>query len=152
MKKLSAFCCVVALSCTCVGGARDSKPAPTGGGMQTTEQVQADPQGAEILSDTQGVNFQPYLKDALKRIYWQWVKLIQDEARPPRNKKGITSIRFTIKPDGTIAAVHLDESANDDALNGAAWGAITGVGKLPALPSTFHGPGLELRLHFRVNE
>ena len=107
---------------------------------------------AEILSDTQGVNFNPYLRRILQEIYAQWIPLIPEEARPPLRKSGTTMIRFTILPDGTIGAMHLDGSTHDDALNRAAWGSITGVGQFPALPSQFHGPNLELRIHYLVNQ
>ncbi|MBE7159587.1 MAG: TonB C-terminal domain-containing protein [Rhodospirillales bacterium] len=107
---------------------------------------------AEILSDTQGVNFQPYLRRILQEIYDQWIPLIPEEARPPLRKAGVTQIRFTILPDGTIGAMHLDGSTHDDALNRAAWGSITGVGQFPALPAQFHGPNLELRIHYLVNQ
>jgi TonB family protein len=109
-------------------------------------------QGVDILSDTQGVNFQPYLQRILREIYEQWIALIPEEARPPLNKQGTTLIRFTINSDGTIAAMHLDGSTHDDALNRAAWGSITGVGQFPPLPKQFHGPNLELRIHYLVNE
>jgi TonB family protein len=108
--------------------------------------------GPEILSDTQGVNFQPYLGRIMREIYEQWLPLIPEEARPPLNKQGVTQIRFTINPDGTIAAMHLDGSTHDDALNRAAWGSITGVGQFPPLPKEFHGPNLELRIHYLVNQ
>jgi TonB family protein len=108
--------------------------------------------GPEILSDTQGVNFQPYLGRIMRMIYEQWIPLIPEEARPPLNKHGVTQIRFTINPDGTIAAMHLDGSTHDDALNRAAWGSITGVGQFPPLPKEFHGPNLELRIHYLVNQ
>jgi TonB family protein len=108
--------------------------------------------GAEILSDTQGVNFQPYLQRIIRLIYQQWIPLLPEEARPPLNKRGTSQIRFTINPDGTIAAMHLDGSSHDDALNRAAWGSITGVGQFPPLPKQFHGPNLELRIHYLVNQ
>jgi TonB family protein len=108
--------------------------------------------GPEILSDTQGVNFQPYLARIMREIYEQWIPLIPEEARPPLRKQGVTQIRFTINPDGTIAAMHLDGSTHDDALNRAAWGSITGVGQFPPLPKEFHGPNLELRIHYLVNQ
>lgn len=106
---------------------------------------------AEILSDTQGVNFNPYLQRILREIYDQWIPLIPEEARPPLRKSGITMIRFTILPDGTIGNMVLDGSTHDDALNRAAWGSIIGVGQFPPLPSQFHGPNLELRIHYLVN-
>jgi TonB family protein len=109
-------------------------------------------QGVDILSDTQGVNFQPYLARIMREIYEQWIPLLPEETRPPLNKQGTTQIRFTINPDGTIAAMHLDGSTHDDALNRAAWGSITGVGQFPPLPKQFHGPNLELRIHYLVNQ
>ena len=107
---------------------------------------------AEVLSDTKGVNFDPYLQRILREIYDQWIPLIPEEARPPLSKSGTTLIRFIINPDGSIGGVYLDGSTHDSALNKAAWGSITGVGQFPPLPSQFTGPNLELRIHYLVNE
>jgi TonB family protein len=108
--------------------------------------------GVDILSDTQGVNFQPYLGRIIHLIYQQWLPLLPEEARPPLNKQGGTLIRFTINPDGTVAAMHLDGSTHDVALDKAAWGSIVGVGQFPPLPKQFHGPNLELRINYSVNQ
>jgi outer membrane biosynthesis protein TonB len=108
--------------------------------------------GVDVLSDTQGVNFDPYLKKIIREIYNTWLPLIPEEARPPLNKSGETLIRFTILPDGRIGGMVLDGSTHDDAINRAAWGSITGVGQFPPLPSEFHGPNLELRIHYLVNK
>jgi len=153
MKKLSAFCCVLALAggCVCAGVAQDSKPAAADAGTQTRPDGHRAKESTEILSGTQGVDFKPYLKNALKQVYAQWLTLLPDEARAQK-VKGATEIRFTINPDGTIAAMHLDGSAKDTALDGAAWGAVTGVGHFTALPNAFHGPNLELRIHFLMND
>lgn len=107
--------------------------------------------GVEVLSDTQGVDFGPYLRRILGDIYRAWLPLIPEEARPPLNKQGESLIRFTILPDGRIGAMHLDGSTHDQALDRAAWGGITGVGQFPPLPASFHGPNLELRISFLVN-
>lgn len=108
--------------------------------------------GYEVLSDTMGVDFEPYLKKILREIYNTWLPLIPEEARPPLNKQGVTQIRFTILPDGRIGAMSLDDSTHDQALDRAAWGSITGVGQFPPLPKEFHGPNLELRIHYLVNK
>lgn len=108
--------------------------------------------GVDVLSDTMGVNFDPYLKRIIREIYNTWLPLIPEEARPPLNKQGVTQIRFIILPDGHIGGMYLDGSTHDDALNRAAWGSITGVGQFPPLPSEFHGPNLELRVHYLVNK
>jgi outer membrane biosynthesis protein TonB len=107
--------------------------------------------GAEVLSDTQGVDFGPYLRRILSDIKRNWEPLIPEEARAPLNKQGETLIRFVILPDGRIGAMHLDDSSHDDAINKACWSAITSEGEFPPLPKEFKGPNLELRIHFLTN-
>ncbi|HEY0162634.1 MAG TPA: TonB family protein [Edaphobacter sp.] len=108
--------------------------------------------GVDVLSDTMGVDFSPYLRRILRQIYNTWLPLIPEEARPPLNKQGETLIRFSILPDGRIGSMNLDGSTQDQALDHAAWGSITGVGQFPPLPKEFHGPNLELRIHYLVNK
>ena len=108
--------------------------------------------GVEVLSDTMGVDFNPYLQKIMREIYYTWLPLIPEEARPPLNKQGETQIRFIILPDGSIGGMQLESSSHDDAINKSAWGSITGVGQFPALPKEFHGPNLELRIHYLVNK
>jgi TonB family protein len=107
--------------------------------------------GVEVLSDTMGVDFAPYLRRILSDIRRTWIPLIPEEARPPLNKQGETLIRFTILPDGRIGEMHLEDSTHDQAIDKAAWGGITGVGQFPPLPGNFKGPQLELRIAFLVN-
>jgi outer membrane biosynthesis protein TonB len=126
-------------------GGGDYSNAPSGGrGDMGT--------GAEILSDTQGVDFGPYIRRILADIKRNWIPLIPEEARPPLNKQGETLIRFTINSDGTISAMHLDGSSQDIAIDRACWGGITGVGQFPPLPAQFKGPNLELRVDFFTNK
>jgi TonB family protein len=107
--------------------------------------------GVEILTDTQGVDFGPYVRKALAIIKKNWIPLIPEEARPPANMQGETLIRFSILPDGKISAMHLDGSSQHINIDRAAWGAITGVGQFPPLPPEFKGPHLELRIDFLTN-
>ena len=108
--------------------------------------------GAEVLSDTQGVDFDPYLRRILSDIKRNWDPLIPAEAESPLFKQGETWIRFSIGPDGTILAMHLDGSTHDEAINRSCWGSITSEGQFPPLPTQFHGPNLELRIHYLVNK
>jgi outer membrane biosynthesis protein TonB len=107
--------------------------------------------GVDVLSDTMGVDFGPYLNKVIREIYTNWIPLIPEEARPPLNKSGETPIRFTILPNGTVGGMHLDGSTHDDALNRAAWGSVNGQ-QFPPLPPEFKGPLLELRIHYMVNK
>ena len=136
--------------------ARNAARPGSGGGGNYGNGIPVEHQGlntgVDVLSDTMGVDFNPYLRKILRQIYVTWLPLIPEEARPPLNKQGTTLVRFTILPDGTVGAMHLDGSSHDDALNRAAWGSITGVGQFPPLPAEFKGPNLELRIHYLVNK
>ena len=122
-----------------------------GGGNYGSGVSRNGPAGIEILSDTLGVDFGPYIKRLLRILYDSWVPLIPEETRPPLNKEGDTLIRFRINPDGTLSYMHLDGSSHDDAINRAAWGSVTGVGQFPPLPKDFTGPNLDLRVHFIIS-
>ncbi len=147
MRTLRMLCCVVGLTALSV----------VASGAQQVNQTVAEKeaqlsQGVEVLTDTQGVNLQPYLKGVLHEIYEQWTPLIPADARPPASRQGMTRIRIRINRDGTIAAMRLDGSTYDNALNHAAWASIKEVGHLEPLPREFHGSNLELRIHFLVNQ
>jgi TonB family protein len=107
--------------------------------------------GAEILSDTQGVDFSAYMRRLHSDIQRNWDPLIPEEVQPPLLKKGIVGIRFTILPDGQIGNMILETRSGDVALDHAAWNAITSEGQFPPLPKEFHGPQLELRCGFFYN-
>ena len=127
-------------------GSGDYTPSAPGGGRQGMGT------GVEVLSDTQGVDFGPYIRKILGDIKRNWIPLIPEEARPPLNKQGETLIRFTISSDGHITAMNLDGSSQDTAIDRACWGGITGVGQFPPLPANFKGPNLELRVDFFTNK
>ena len=106
--------------------------------------------GVDILSDTRGVDFRPYLKGILESIRKRWITYIPMEGRPPVSAQAITLVRFTINPDGKVTDMHLDASNHKIAFDRAAWGA-SGNQNFPALPAVVKGPNLEIRVDFRVN-
>jgi outer membrane biosynthesis protein TonB len=108
--------------------------------------------GVQVLSDTQGVDFNPYLRRILADIRRNWEPLLPEETFPPLSKQGETYIRFSILPDGNIGAIHLDDSTHDVAIDKSCWGSIISEGQFPPLPAQFHGPNLELRIHYLVNK
>jgi TonB family protein len=105
--------------------------------------------GAEILSDTQGVDFDPYIRHIVIETERTWDPLAPDEVNPPISKRGQVLIRFKLLPNGRImdGSMVLEGSSGDVALDRAAWGALTGS-NFPPLPREFHGPYLELRFLF----
>ncbi len=108
--------------------------------------------GYEIVSDTQGVDFGPYIRRILSDIKRNWLPLLPEETRPPLLKQGEDQIRFKIGPDGSILAMVPEGSTHDEAIDRSCWSAITSENQFPPLPKEFHGPNLELRIRFMVNE
>jgi TonB family protein len=106
-------------------------------------------QGAlEILSDTQGVDFGPYLQRILEDVRQNWYLLIPQSAEM---KKGKLAIEFAITKDGKVADMRLIASSGDVALDRPAWGSITNSNPFPPLPGEFTGPYLALRFRFYYN-
>ncbi len=105
----------------------------------------------EILSDTMGVDFQPYLQRVLHDVRQNWYNLIPEVARAPLMKKGKVSIEFAITKDGKVAGMQYVSSSGDVALDRAAYGGITASNPFPPLPSEFRGSYLELRFNFFYN-
>ena len=103
----------------------------------------------DILSDTRGVDFGPYLQRILQDVRENWYRLIPESAQ--MGKKGKLAIEFAITKDGQVADMRLVATSNDVALDRAAWGGITASNPFPPLPSDFTGPYLALRFRFYYN-
>ena len=105
----------------------------------------------DVLSDTMGVDFGPYLSRVLHDVRENWYRLIPDSARAPLRKKGKVSIEFAILKDGKVAGMSLVSTSGDVALDRGAWGGITASNPFPPLPNEFRGQYLALRFHFFYN-
>jgi TonB family protein len=102
----------------------------------------------DVLSDTQGVDFGPYLRGILKDVRQNWYRLIPQCAE---TMKGEVAIEFAITTDGKIAKMRLVATSGDSVLDRAAWGSLISSNPFEPLPSEFTGPDLALRLHFSYN-
>ena len=111
-----------------------------------------DAQGAvDVLSDTLGVDFGPYLSRVLEDVRRNWYNLIPEEARSPIFKQGKLMIQFIIDKNGAVEGMHLITPSGDVALDRAALGGITASNPFPPLPKEFNGPYLALRFRFYYN-
>jgi outer membrane biosynthesis protein TonB len=108
--------------------------------------------GVQILSDTQGVDFNAWLRAWYYETERTWDPLIPEEVNPPIDKQGQVMIEFSVLPNGRLVpdSVHLVGRSGDTALDRAAWGALTGS-SYPPLPHDFHGPYITLRAWFLYN-
>jgi TonB family protein len=107
--------------------------------------------GVEILSDTQGVDFNPYMRRVVHDVEQNWYRLIPEEAMPPLLKRGRVIIEFYIMPNGKVMGMKIVGYSGDVPLDRAAFGGITASNPFPPLPSEFHGPYLALRFSFYYN-
>ena len=105
----------------------------------------------EIMSDTLGVDFGPYLQRVLWTIKKNWYNLIPEVARPPIMKRGSLILHFSIMKDGRVAGLQYMRSSGDVALDRAAYGGITNSDPFDRLPVAFRGNYLELRIKFIYN-
>jgi hypothetical protein len=123
---------------------------PSGGGL--TMHPGAGTGGVQVLSDTQGVDFNGWLQRWHRETERNWDPLIPDEVNPPILKSGMVAVRFKVLPNGRLmdGSMVLEGRSGDVALDRAAWGALTGS-NYPPLPRDFHGPYLELRAYFLYN-
>jgi len=108
--------------------------------------------GVQVLSDTQGVDFNSWLQRWYYETERTWDPLIPDEVNPPIYKQGQVQIRFKVAPNGRVidGSMQLEGRSGDTALDRAAWGALTGS-SYPPLPRDFHGKYIELRAVFMYN-
>ncbi|MGB8990287.1 MAG: cell envelope integrity protein TolA [Candidatus Sulfotelmatobacter sp.] len=103
---------------------------------------------AEILSDTQGVDFGRYLQQVSRDVRANWYQMITEGMEM---KKGTVSIEFSVTKYGKIEGMRLAAESGTVPLDRAAWAAIVASDPFPPLPDAFGGANLVLRLRFLYN-
>jgi TonB family protein len=107
--------------------------------------------GIQILSDTMGFDFGPYMKRLRYTVQNHWDVVIPKVAMPPINKSGTVTIELAVMKDGRVQGMKLVKSSGDTELDRAAWSGITDAIPLPSLPVGFKGDHLQLRCTFAYN-
>jgi TonB family protein len=105
----------------------------------------------DVLSDTMGWDYGPYIQRVIYDTKRAWYPIIPEAAQPPLDKQGRVGIRFRILRDGSVQSMVLEFPSGDVSLDRAAWGGITGASPYPPIPKEFKGPFLELRFYFLYN-
>jgi len=106
---------------------------------------------AEILTDTMGVDFGPYLARITQIVRGNWMNALPPSVYPPILKQGKLSIQFVILKDGKVSGMILHTTSGDVALDRAAWASITASNPFPPLPKEFPGQVLGLRFFYFYN-
>lgn len=122
------------------------------GGANAPSQHPGTTGAVDVLSDTLGVDFGPYIQRVIYDTKRAWYPIIPEVAQPPISKQGKVLIRFKILPDGSVKEMHLEGPSGDVSLDRAAWGGIVGAAPFRPLPKEFKGPFLELRFYFLYND
>src|ERR1043166_3498575 len=104
----------------------------------------------EIMSDTMGVDFGPYMKRLRYTVQTHWDPLIPESALPPIMRKGVVVIEFSITKDGEVKGMKLLSGSGDVSLDRAAWAAITNAIPLPNLPKDFAGDYLQIKIFGKI--
>jgi len=139
VKLALALAAILAVSCPICG--QQSQPFPTGGpGL-----------GVAVLSDTEGVDFHPYILRLLAALKANWISVMPKSAETGEVK--VVFITFQIAPNGGIGPPDpvLERTSGDQAFDDAAISAIRASSPFEALPLEFDGPYLKLRIAFIYN-
>jgi TonB family protein len=154
---------VLATSSVVFAQTTETKPPDVGSSGATNSQSSATPapnpcvsgakalDQAEILTDTMGVDFGPYLTRVVQIVKQNWYNLMPPSVYPPRLQQGRLSIEFVILKDGKTTGMVVHTSSGDVALDRAAWASIVASSPFVALPMEFHGQLLGLRFYFFYN-
>jgi TonB family protein len=137
------------LSCAAIAAA-ESRPvaqkSPSNGAVGTDQTT-----SVEILTPTEGVDFNGYISRLIKSVRQNWYAVMPDTAR--KGEKGKVSVRFHIQQNGTLLTEEpkLESGSGKGPLDRAAVGAIRASVPFEHLPAGFHGPNIELRFIFLYN-
>lgn len=103
----------------------------------------------EMLSDSRGVDFQPYLVQVLTAVRRNWAVLIPQSVR--LGQRGRVVIQVAVETDGRIAKLVIASSSGFDPLDRAAVGALTASEPFPPLPREFTNSEVRLQFNFSYN-
>jgi len=104
----------------------------------------------EILSDTRGYDFGPYMNQVINRVRTNWYSLIPEAARIG-TLRGRVVIVFTITERGRVENLRAASSSGSAPLDRAAVAAIQASNPFAELPSDFVGDRLVLQFAFLYN-
>lgn len=103
----------------------------------------------ELLSDPQGVDFQPYLIKILASVRRNWFSVMPESAKMGR--RGKVAIQFAIDRSGRVPKLVIATPSGADALDRAAVAGISASNPFPPLPSAFRGDQIRLQFTFSYN-
>jgi TonB family protein len=126
------------------GGGTPRLPSPAQG-PETEHSLQLP----QLLTDTQGIDFAPYLRLILQTVRRNWQAVMPESVRLGR--RGKVSIVFSISRDGLVDKLVYNEQSGVDAFDKAAVAGISASNPFPPLPSAFKGDKIIVQFNFAYN-
>ena len=141
-------------------GIKPNTPAPIGGGGQSPGTGRGGGggghgsagAGVQILTDTEGVNFDDYLRRVYITVKNNWFAVMP--ASVQLGERGVVSLTFKIMRDGSVPDADPQRvfGSGKEPLDRAAMSSIRASNPFPTLPAQFKGPYIELRFTYYYNE
>lgn len=110
--------------------------------------VRSEVVGVEVLSDTQGVDFDSYTRRVIQTISPDFHAA---KIAPGADAAPATLLTLVIGHEGKLIGLHLDESSSNQDLDRAAWASVSQHKSLPSLPKNFVGSSLTLRVRIQAS-
>jgi TonB family protein len=148
------FCCALALGQDTSHAPETKSQNPTNSSEQQAAAAQTGvthPRnfGAlDVLSNTYGIDFGPYLTGVVRNVRENWLHLIPAS---DQMKNGRLAIEYKIMKDGKVADMKIVAPSGEMSLDRSAWGSITASNPFPPLPEAFPDAYLHLRSRFYYN-
>jgi TonB family protein len=107
--------------------------------------------GVEMLTDTQGVDFNDYLRRVYITVKQNWYAVMP--ASVSLGDQGVVSLTFKINRDGSVPDGDPQRvyGSGKEPLDRAAISSIRASNPFPTLPAQFKGPYIELRFTYYYN-
>jgi len=136
-----------------------NSPAPIAGGSQISGGQRGGGSsghgtagaGIEMLTDTEGVDFQDYLRRVYLAVRQNWYAVMP--ASVQLGDQGVVSLQFKILRDGSVPMGDPQRvfGSGKEPLDRAAISSIRASNPFPTLPPQFKGPYIELRFTYYYN-
>jgi TonB family protein len=101
----------------------------------------------ELMSDTKGADFKPYLIQVLALVKKNWYAVIPESAH--LGSRGLVEIQFIINREGTVPKLVIATESGTRSLDLAAVAGIDASQPFPAFPKDFNGQEVRLQLSFK---
>ena len=128
-----------------LGGGSPRFPAPIPGTASDPSALQLP----QLLTDSQGIDFAPYLRLILQTVKRNWQSVMPESVR--LGQRGKVSIVFSIGRDGQVIKLSYGEQSGIESYDRASVAGISMSNPFPPLPMAFRGDRIVVQFNFAYN-